>query len=100
VLIRSQGNAEGIRKTRHEIKGDLQAQTLLMQEVAQKTNGGLHKAVKEVGDQVRAAEREQVINDPTCRQAIEEIAGRAADRAARMVYEAMKQEATKDGPRA
>lgn len=63
LLIRSQGNAEGIRRTRHEIKGDLQAQTMLMQEVAQKTNGGLTKAVKEVGEQVRAAEREQAVFD-------------------------------------
>lgn len=62
VLIRSQGNAEGIRKTGK-----------MMQEVAEKTNGGLHKAVQEVATQVREAERDQVIADPKCKEAIVEI---------------------------
>jgi hypothetical protein len=57
-----------IIKTRHDIRGDLNATNLKMEEVVRKTNGGLTTAVKEVGEQVRQAERDQMITDPThCR---------------------------------
>lgn len=72
------------RQTRHDLRGALGQTTNIVQEsaqklesaateLAQKTNGGLTSAVKEMGEQVRIAEREQLIADPKCREAIQEI---------------------------
>lgn len=77
-------NHQEARQTRHDLRGAIGKTTEIVQvaakgmevaatELAQKTNGGLTNAVKEMGEQVRLAEREQLIADPKCREAIQEI---------------------------
>jgi hypothetical protein len=90
ILISNAANAAGIRRTRHEIRNDLNAQSLVVQEMAQKANGGHLAAVKEVATQVREAERSQIIADPLCRKAIDEIASAAAEKAARKVLDELR----------
>jgi hypothetical protein len=53
-----------LRQTRHDLRGELNANSLKMDEVVRKTNGGLSNAVEKAGEQVRLAEREQMMNDP------------------------------------
>jgi membrane protein implicated in regulation of membrane protease activity len=61
------------QKTRHDLKGELHVQALKVEEMAQRANGGHLAAVREASEQVRAAERDQVIADPKCREAIADI---------------------------
>jgi predicted small integral membrane protein len=56
------------RKTRHDLRGEMNAQSLKMDEVVKKTNGGLSHAVAVAGEQVRKAEHSQMLDDPEFRQ--------------------------------
>ena len=80
-----------LRNTRHSIRNDLQANSLKMDEVVRKTNGGLTHAVNAVGEQVRLAERDQVLHDAAFRAEIaRELCPMLADDVARRVVEMMR----------
>ena len=84
--------------TRHDLRNAMDDTTRIVQgavvEMSQKTNGGLTKAIHESGEQVRKAERDQLIDNPECFKALtavaEKAAEEAANRAAQRVLDALK----------
>lgn len=84
--------------TRHDLRNAMDATTSIIQgaasEMLQKTNGGLKEAVKEAAEQVRAAEHDQILNDPRCLRLVEEAVQKsatlAAENAVRRVMEEMR----------
>lgn len=84
------------RQTRHDLRGAVGQATNIIQSTAsqllEKTNGGLSKAVQEVGEQVRVAEREQLLDDPRCIERVEKAVKDAAEMAARRVVAELRRD--------
>jgi len=84
---------EDSKRTRHDLRDAMGKTTDIIQiaasEMLKKTNGGLTEAVKEVGEQVRQAEREQVIIEVLHRQEFRELLAAISADAVRRACEEM-----------